>query len=99
MNGFDVVIRCGMRRGIDGKEEIIESKGIFGNCLVGRSLAKIKIPLSTAKRLCWRESSFGFCSWFLCSQLLVWVLFLFSICWCEFHSYLIISLNTIRDVC
>ncbi len=47
MNGFDVVIRCGMRRGIDGKEEIMYLKGYLEIVHRGGRKKMSEIPLST----------------------------------------------------
>jgi hypothetical protein len=44
-NGFDVVIRCGMRGGIDGKEEIISSEKMFGNCSAWREEKHVQNPI------------------------------------------------------
>ena len=47
MNGFDVVIRCGMRRGIDGKEEIMYLKGYLEIVHRGGRTNMSEIALST----------------------------------------------------
>jgi hypothetical protein len=44
-NGFDVVIRCGIRCGIDGNEEIMSSRRIFGDCLLWSVKGRVQNPV------------------------------------------------------
>jgi hypothetical protein len=104
---FDVVIRCGVRGWTDGKEEIISSKRIFGNCLSWRVKRRIQdlIVNGYVGEIVRFHFAGGFCVGAAVNVRRMFVScwcefsFLLNVCWCEFSFLLNVCRCAVGPCC